>query len=229
MAFGVTDLFGLSAPSVGYVSNSTQKKTLGYVTLRDQLGVTKCVALKSNIEVEATIKGKGDTDIGSMAASRMTGVGSITLISKQRTETLEEYPDFEDMGRGYETAVSTAATVAGTPPTLGVGCPLIGIVSTSIAQVTSFEITEKLEEADVVLYTDGEFVHQDFFDPRFEFSVKGKGDLPAVLVLGSDGGLPDTVGAFATGVCIITDTTEDQTNEGEPTWDISGVAFPAAA
>ncbi len=232
MSFGVTNLFDIAAPTTGYTHSSSRKKTLEPVTLRNQLGVTKCVSHVNHVLVEVSTKGKGDHALGSLAAATLDATGEIQIYSKKRTETLKEYPDFEVQAKGYEdvgTITNGDAEDAVDELTASAGCPVIGITSVSIAAVTSWDIEEKLEEAEAVFDTDGTFDHQDFFDPMYEFSVKGRGDFPAILVLGSDGGLPDTVTEFSAGITFISEISEEQENENESSWEASGFNWPAAA
>lgn len=231
MSFGVTDLFGIDAPSSGYTHKSSLKKSIDVITLRNTLGVTTCVSHTNDIKVEASISGKGEHALGTLAASQQVGVGEMTIVSKKRTETLKEFPDFEVSSKGH-LAVSAFTPGVGatppTPPTPGEGCPVIGITSVGIACTTSFDIEEKLEEAGEVFNVDGSFKHQDFFDPTFSFSVKGAGDFPAVLVLGGSANLEDTVSEFGSGIVMITSVSEEQSNEAESTWEASGNCWPGA-
>lgn len=60
-------------------------------------------------------------------------------------------------------------------------------------------------------------------DKSFAFSVKGKGDLPAITLGGDDGAPTGT-----TGKVIVTKITESQTNEDWQGWSYDGVAYPSA-
>lgn len=231
MSFGVTSLFGIAAPSSGYAHKSSRKKSIDVVTLRNTLGVTSCVQHTNDVKVEASISGKGIHALGTLEAAQQVGVGEMTIVSKKRTETQKEFPDFEVTSKGHLAVPSftpgTGATPP-TPPTPGEGCPVIGITSVGIACTTSFDIEEKLEEAGEVYNVDGSFKHQDFYDPTYSFSIKGAGDFPAVLVLGGSANLEDTVDEFAAGIVMITSVSEEQSNEGESTWEASGQCWPGA-
>lgn len=78
-------------------------------------------------------------------------------------------------------------------------------------------------ETKELINADGTHSEATIMDTQFSFSVKGKGDLPAIT-LGGAAGEPDGV----TGKVIVTKITEMQTNEDWQGWSYDGVAYPAA-
>lgn len=63
----------------------------------------------------------------------------------------------------------------------------IGIQSVDITLAESVEVSAKVE-AKPLLDKDGRFADGAAFDPTSDFSLKGRGDLPAGLAVGTDGG-----------------------------------------
>lgn len=231
---GVTNLFGITAPTIGYVNESDRKKSIELNTLQDAAGVTVCVSPKPLVKIESSLKGKGDPILGLMVAATLSTKNAIQVNSKKKTEALSEYPGFEVAGVGYADLPSNTPTAFNEDleiPTApgSATCPVQGIVSIGISSVTNFDLEEKLKSNDPLLATAGTFLKQDFYDPHFEWSIKGRGDLPAALILGSDGGLPGTVAQFGTGVTVTLSTTESQKNEDYPSFDASGQHWPNAA
>lgn len=232
MSFGITDLFGIAAPSVGDVTESRQRKTMELCEpVRDrETGETNCIALKPMITVESTQRGKGLHALSGVTAGALSAVDTFKITSVTRGETHGEFPDYDVTARGYETYTSSDPAAPGnstTPLTsAGVGCPLVGIVSVDVAGVNSFSVTAELEEAEIVMSNLGAFTGQEFFDPTHSFTVSGVGDYPASFVLGTDGGLNETVAEF-TGAVFILETDEGQI-VGESDWSVSGRHFPGA-
>lgn len=95
-------------------------------------------------------------------------------------------------------------------------------------------LTETLDvsaKVDVAVLTDfeGKFVKAHGFDPKNEVAIKGKGDLPAGLVLGSDGGDDlGEIGQIANGVTIVDSTKEVENNESWNAWEATAKNFPNA-
>jgi len=232
---GVTNLFGITAPTIGYVNESERKRTIELITLQNTEGVTVCVDTKPLVKIESSLKGKGDPILGLMAAATLSSKNVIQVTSKKKMEILNDYPGFEIAGEGYADKPTFTATAFNEdleiPEAPGSAtCPIQGIVSVGISSVTNFDLEEKYRGSnDPLLTTAGTFLKKDFYDPYFEFSIKGRGDLPVALVLGSDAGLPDTVAQFGTGVTVLLTTTESQKNEDYPSFDGSGQHWPNAA
>ena len=102
----------------------------------------------------------------------------------------------------------------------------IGIQSVDITLAESVELSAKVE-AKPLLDKDGKFADGAAFDPTSDFSLKGRGDLPAGLAVGSDGGA-DVDGLFAGGVTIIASVKEMEKNDDWNSWECSGQNFPNA-
>lgn len=102
----------------------------------------------------------------------------------------------------------------------------IGIQSVDITLAESVEVTAKIETKPL-LDKDGKFATGAAFDPTSDFSVKGRGDLPVGLAIGSDGG-SDIEGLFNTGITILTSVKESEKNDDWNAWECSGQNFPNA-
>jgi hypothetical protein len=98
-----------------------------------------------------------------------------------------------------------------------------GITKISGTLVESVDCTLTGETKELI-NADGTHSAARIVDTQFSFSIKGKGDLPAVT-LGGSTGEPDGV----TGKVIITKITESQTNEDWEGWSYDGVGYTAAS
>lgn len=229
---GVTNLMGLAAPDIGFVNESSRKKSCETDRIQNQLGVTKCVTVLPLVKIDTSIKGKGDPGLGDLVAASITVKGQIATISQKRDELAGKYPDFERSGMGYDDLPAAVSTEAGDPvipaPAEGSVCPVQGIVSCGISNVTTFTLEESIETTEPLLKTDGTFEQFDLFDPHFDFSIKGRGDFPVILSLGGDGGLPDTVAEFGTGSTLVLSSDESQKMGDYGSFDASGEHWPSA-
>lgn len=97
-----------------------------------------------------------------------------------------------------------------------------GITKISGDLIESVDVTLSAETKELIK-SDGTHSTARNVDTSFSFSVKGKGDLPAIT-LGGTSGAPTGV----TGKVIVTKVTESQTNEDWQGWSYDGVAYPAA-
>ncbi|NDG19831.1 MAG: hypothetical protein EB117_16415 [Betaproteobacteria bacterium] len=100
----------------------------------------------------------------------------------------------------------------------------IGIQSVEYSLAQSVERTTRTESASVMNYLGG-FGHAEAYDPVTEFSISGRGDLPAGLAVGIAGDGID--GLFAAGTTIVTSVSLTENNTDFNSWDISGTNYPA--
>lgn len=106
----------------------------------------------------------------------------------------------------------------------------VGIQSvTGITLLQSIDYEKKLDEAVVPSCTSA-FGAAETFNPVFEFSMKGAGDLPAGLIVGSDGSTDGVITDVndGTGTRIITNVKEMEKNEDFNGWECSGTYWPNA-
>ena len=106
----------------------------------------------------------------------------------------------------------------------------VGIQSvTAIVLLQSIDYEKKVDEAMVPNCTSG-FGAAETFNPTFEFSMKGSGDLPSSLLVGTDGGgYADITGVNdGSGTRIVTNVKEMEKNEDFNGWEISGTYWPNA-
>lgn len=105
----------------------------------------------------------------------------------------------------------------------------VGIQSSTITLLQSVEYEKKVDEA-IVPACDSGFGAAETYNPTIEFSMKGAGDLPASLIVGSDGGLSaDLTGVNdGLGTRLILSVKEMEKNEGFNEWEASGTYWPNA-
>ena len=106
----------------------------------------------------------------------------------------------------------------------------IGIQSVTAEFIESVEVTKSVDTK-LIKSTDGGFGAGKGFDPKFEFSLKGRGSTTITpgdssATLGSSGFLPDSING---GITIVTSVKVSQKNDDYDEFEISGVNYPEAA
>ena len=99
----------------------------------------------------------------------------------------------------------------------------IGVTAYSDTLTQSVEITKSVEELHIA-EKDGTYGQGKAFDPTFEVSVSGRGDLPALTF--SD--TPSITGVSG-GVSIITNISQTERNEDYADWSFTMRNFPGAS
>jgi hypothetical protein len=102
----------------------------------------------------------------------------------------------------------------------------IGIQSVDLTLAESVEVSAKVESKPL-MDKDGRFADGAAFDPTMDFSLKGRGDLPAGLSIGTSSG--GAAGLFTGGVTIIANVKELEKNDDWNAWECSGQHFPNAS
>lgn len=97
----------------------------------------------------------------------------------------------------------------------------IGIQLVSEATAQSAEVTSQAEVA-ILVDKEGNYSNAATFDPKFTFTVSGKGDVCPVAI--GD----DTAPTGVTGTVIINSVKNTTTNSDWESWEYSGEAFPSA-
>lgn len=105
----------------------------------------------------------------------------------------------------------------------------VGIQASALSLLESIDYSKKLEEA-VITDSDSSFGHAQAFNATIDFSLKGKGDIPATLVVGGE----NIAAAALTGVndgdgtTILKSVKISETNTDFNSWEVSGVYYPLA-
>jgi hypothetical protein len=99
----------------------------------------------------------------------------------------------------------------------------IGVTAYSDTLTQSVEITKSVEEL-YISEKDGTYGQGKAFDPSFEVSVSGRGDLPA-LTLGNSVSITGVSG----GVSIITNISQTEKNEDYADWSFTLKNWPGAS
>jgi hypothetical protein len=97
---GVVALNGLTAPSGGYVQESTKEEVVEIATIRNATGVTVKAVAKPMITRTVSIKGKGDAVFSGVTSGGFT-VNTVKVTEAKQTETNDDFPDFEITGVAY--------------------------------------------------------------------------------------------------------------------------------
>ena len=108
----------------------------------------------------------------------------------------------------------------------------VGIQSSGLALLESIEYSKKIEEA-IITDSDSSFGHAAAFNPTIDFSLKGRGDIPAGLAVGTDGGAGGAANLTGIndgdGTILILSTKEGETNTDFNSWEASGTYWPNAS
>jgi len=100
-----------------------------------------------------------------------------------------------------------------------------GITAIATALVNRFRLRKTVEVGTPVIKSTGLFHTNEAFDPTFEFSAEGSGDLPSDFALGSTELAIDGVTG---GQSFINSTDERKQVGQEESWEASGMNFPSA-
>lgn len=104
----------------------------------------------------------------------------------------------------------------------------VGIQSSGLALLESIDYTKKLEEA-VITDSDSSFGDAEAFNPTIDFSLKGRGDLPAGIAVGTDGGAVSLSGITdGGGTLLVLSTKQSESSTDFNGWEASGTYFPNA-
>lgn len=99
-SFGVTDTFGGTAPSGGWIQSSESTETCEVATIRDETGKTIAAQAKGVATKVVVIKSKGDVNI---TAPGLGSVGSGRITSAKITESNDDFSTAEITFTSYST------------------------------------------------------------------------------------------------------------------------------
>jgi hypothetical protein len=99
----------------------------------------------------------------------------------------------------------------------------IGIDQVSFATAQSVEVTSQAEVA-ILVDKSGVYSKAAVYDPKFSFTVSGKGAVCPASINASGNGKPSAV----TGKVIINSVKNQTNNDDFESWEYSGEGFPAA-
>jgi len=94
-AIGVTELFGVSAPSGCVVNESSTEDTVEVKTIRNQAGVTVMAVPMKMAETKVTLRGKGIPALSVIAAHSTVALDTLVATELNVTESNNEHPDFD--------------------------------------------------------------------------------------------------------------------------------------
>jgi hypothetical protein len=99
----------------------------------------------------------------------------------------------------------------------------IGVTAYTETLTNSVEITKSVEELHIAMGT-GAYGQGKAFDPTFEVSVSGRGDLPAITL-----GNSATISGVSGGVSIITNISRTEKAEDYADWAFTMKNWPGAS
>lgn len=105
----------------------------------------------------------------------------------------------------------------------------VGIQSSALSLIESVDYTKKLDEA-VITDSDSSFGDAEAFNPIIDFSIKGRGSIPALLLIGSDGSTDAVLTGIndGTGTIIITSVKTSESATDFDAWEIGATYYPNA-
>jgi hypothetical protein len=99
-SFGITDQFGGTAPSGGWVQSTESTETCEVATIRDQYGKTVAAEAKGVATKVVVIKSKGDVSV-TAPSTGIVGSGKVT--SAKITESNDDFSSAEVTFTSYST------------------------------------------------------------------------------------------------------------------------------
>jgi len=99
-SFGVTEDFGGTPPSGGYVQEATEEKTVEVATIKSATGVTVVAQAKGVVTRTVNIKSKGDVSIG--ASPTVGAFSGIKVTSAKVSESNDDFRTAEITAVEYE-------------------------------------------------------------------------------------------------------------------------------
>lgn len=104
----------------------------------------------------------------------------------------------------------------------------IGIQTVDLALVEKVDRERKVEVKSIMA-SNGGFGAAEAFDPTHEFTIAGRGDVPAVLALGVLDSADLPISDLTGGVTIVHRLSEGQKNDDFQTWEATGTHYPGAS
>ncbi|XHR27547.1 MAG: hypothetical protein ACFUZC_16575 [Chthoniobacteraceae bacterium] len=102
---GITDKFGLTAPTGGIVEESSCEEEVEAKTLKDETGTTVRARPGEMVTTTVSLKGRGTGDLSLVTPGALGG--DVKVISIKNTETNDDYPEFEMTGKSYADLVES--------------------------------------------------------------------------------------------------------------------------
>lgn len=99
--FGVSNITNLTAPTGGFINEADVDESIDVATVQDENGNVVVAKPKKLVTVTETIKGKGGADL-SLAATGGFTEDTVKIMEVKMTETNEDFPSFEIMGRVFK-------------------------------------------------------------------------------------------------------------------------------
>lgn len=105
----------------------------------------------------------------------------------------------------------------------------VGIQASALTLVESISYSKKLSEA-TIMDSDSGFGAAQGFNPIITFTIKGRGDIPVALAIGTDGGASSALTGIndGTGTIIITSVKRGELNTDFDSWEVAGTYYPNA-
>lgn len=107
------------------------------------------------------------------------------------------------------------------------GTSPLAITAVAIAFTVRADVTKSLKEGEPVLDIDDEFVEGDAYDPTYDITCEGKGDMPDGLAAAVID--PDDIAAVTGGKTLVDSTAARQNHDKRNSWSFHAINFPSAA
>lgn len=98
--FSVANITDLTAPTGGYISETSVEESIEVAEVQDEAGDTVVAKPKKLVTETHTIKGKGDPEIAAVVAGAFT-IDTAKIVEAKGDENNGEFPDFEIVAKKY--------------------------------------------------------------------------------------------------------------------------------
>ena len=223
---GITSTYGLTLPSGAIAQDARKVQTVGVSEVPGISGeYVKAATLKQK-KVDVTVSGVGPAGLSGVTSGNVSPPSTLKILSVEQGE--KSTGDNRATFSINATGMSSFVDAAGTPDAAGGGDPdedTLGIVSVTLALSETLSCKSEVKDVNVPA-TDGTPGARATCCLKNSVSVRGRGDIPSSLMLGTDG---LEVAAFTGGVMLVGKLEEGQKADDINDWSAEAQHYPSAA
>jgi len=220
---GITNTYDITLDSEAVPQTVSRRQT---VEVSAVMGVDGEYVLAKPLKtktIEVMISGVGKGDLTGVTSAVVATPADLTKVSVEQGEANKGRASFTVTARGVS-AFADPASANGSAAAAAIAKGTIEVLSVAYALTETVTVTTKVEDK-VATATDGTPGHRQTHAKMSSFSLRGKGDIPAGLALGTGGA---AVKGLNGGVIIVR-SLDDVQNAGDLNdWSAEGDHYPAA-
>jgi hypothetical protein len=220
---GIETTHGITLDTEAVAQSVRRRQSVEVSTV---IGVTGEYVLAKPLKtkrVEVTIQGVGKGDRSAVAAGVVADPATLSQISVEQTEINNGRASFTITAAGVA-AFTDPATANGSASAASITKGTIEILSVEYALTESLTVTSQVEDK-VATDSDGTPGYRAKHARMSNFSLRGKGDLPTGIDLGTGGA---AVKGLNGGVLIVAELEEEEQASEINGWSLSGMHYPSA-